>query len=552
MKKKSIFILMVLIFLQIAMLQTACASKTEEKTKTPAGNIEKEDYVSFTASNVPLLDPATAFDEAGSYYLCNVYDPLVWPDHDGVIQPWIATDWEASADGLTWTFTIRDDVTFHNGELMTANDVAYSMERLISIGQGFAYLFSYVEKAEAIDNTTVVFYLNEPFANFANCLVRLYIVDESQINANKKDGDYGENGDYGLNWLLGADAGSGPYQFEELSGEAYALAKKYDNYWGGWKENAPAGFKLIGNTESVTVMTMMSRKELEISDAYQTLESFNNLKALDGVDLVFFNSGGNTFMTLNNQKAPTDDEHFRKALAYMIDYSSIVETLYPNCLVAQDLVNSSMVGYTAGNWPYSFDLDKAKEELKQSKYYDQLDSITLEVSWNDSNVEREQFFLVLQSTCAELGINVQIIQKSWIQLMEAAASVDSTPNATLCWTTPDYLEAGSMLNAQWTTQDVGTWYTMDWVSDPELDTLIKSSLVEQDLDARVNMYKEALTKLIDKCATVPVAEMYETHAYQTDYFYWEAAERAANGKSVCPVMGFMMDVKNMQIFPDRR
>ena len=550
------FMLTLLMLALCLVLFAACggpAAPDEGEAAPPAAEaLEHKDYIAFTAANVPLIDPATAYDEAASYYLCNVYDPLVWPDHDGVIQPWIATEWSESEDGLVWTFAIRDDVTFHNGELLTAADVAYSMNRLVRVGQGFAYLFTCLDRAEAPDDTTVVFYLNEPFANFANCLVRLYVVDESQIKANQLDGNYGEDGDYGMSWLLSADAGSGPYCFEELSGESYVMAKKYDNYWAGWKENAPAGFKLIGSTEAVSVMTMMSRHELEVSDAYQTLESFNNLDALDGVDLTFYNSGGNTFMTLNNQKAPTDCEHFRRALAYLIDYTTLVETLYPNCKVAEDLVNSVMVGYTPGNWAYTYDLEKAQAELEQSVYYDQLDSVVVEAYWNPENVEREQFFLVLQSTCAQLGINMKITQASWIQVMEDSASAETTPNCSLCWCTPDYLESGSMLNAQWTTQTVGTWYTMDWVSDPELDALIKSSLSEPDFATRKSMYEEALNILVERCATVPVAEMYETHAYQTEYFYWEAADRASKGQSVCPMMGYMMDVKNMEVYPDLR
>lgn len=550
MKKRALAILLATV---LCIVPLAACQGNDVKSTTNLQAVNKNDtYISFSAANVPLIDPATSFDEAGSYYLCNVYDPLLRPDHDGIIQPWIATEWEPSDDGLTWTFKIREDVKFHNGEVLTAEDVAFSMNRLITIGQGFAYLFPYVKGAEAIDDTTVVFTLNEPFANFTGCLVRLYIVDKSQILEHKKDGDYDEFGDYGMNWLISADAGSGPYMFEELSGKSYVMCKKYGDYWDGWEENAPDGFKLIGSTEAVSIMTMMSRQELEISDAYQTIESFANLDALDGVDLTYFNSGGNTFLTMNNQKAPTDDEHFRKALAYLVDYSTMVETLYPNCTVAEDLVNSSMVGYTKGNWPYYYDVDKAKQELEQSAYYNSLDSMTVDVYWNPENIEREQFFLVFQSTCAQLGINVKITQASWIQVMEDAASPETTPNCFLVWCTPDYMEAGSMLNAQWTIQDIGTWYTMDWIDNTEIDAIIKESLYELDDEKRVDMYKQAIQMLIDSCSTVPVVEMYETHAYQTGYFYWEAAERVKNGESVCPVMGYMMDVRRMKIYPDRR
>jgi peptide/nickel transport system substrate-binding protein len=549
---KRLFIVLLVMVLCLTMF-TACGTKPEDTSKeSPAVDNKESTTVTFSMANVPLIDPATGYDEAAACYMHNVYDPLVWPDDEGVIQPWVATDWSVSDDGLTWTFSIRDDITFHNGELLTARDVAFSMKRLLDLGQGFSYLFSYVKDAYAKDDTTVVFELSEPFANFANCLIRLYIVDESQILEHKQDGNYGEYGDYGVNWLLAADAGSGPYMFEEISGESYVSCKKYDDYWYGWEENAPERFKIIGTTEAVTIMTMMSRHELEISDGYQTLESLRNLDNLDGVDLTSFNSAGLTYLTMNNQKPPTDDEHFRKALAYAIDYSTLVETLYPYCEVADDLVNPVIAGYTEGNWPYYYDLEKAKAELKKSKYYDQLDSITVDVVWNPENVEREQFFLVFQSTCAQLGIKVNVTQKSWIQVMEDSASPETTPNCFLIWTCPDYMEAGSILAAQWTIFDVGTWNTMDWVQDKEIDSAIRASLNEGDYDTRIDIYKDVISKLIDRCATVPVAVMYQTHACQTDYFSWRTKERADQGLPVCPVMGYPFDVKNMKIYPERR
>ena len=74
----------------------------------------------------------------------------------GSVEPWIATEWSTSEDGLTWTFKIRDDVTFHSGNKLTAEDVAYTMNRMLTIGEGFAFLYTdTVESATAIDDTTV-------------------------------------------------------------------------------------------------------------------------------------------------------------------------------------------------------------------------------------------------------------------------------------------------------------------------------------------------------------------------------------------------------------
>jgi len=82
------------------------------------------------------IDPAVGSDFSSSASIINLYDSLVYPDTNGNPLPHVATSWETSDDMLTWTFHLRDDVTFHDGTLLTAADVKYSMDRLTTIGEG--------------------------------------------------------------------------------------------------------------------------------------------------------------------------------------------------------------------------------------------------------------------------------------------------------------------------------------------------------------------------------------------------------------------------------
>ena len=87
------------------------------------------------------IDPGVGSDYSSSTALCNLYDPLLMPTAEGTMEPWIATDWNVSDDGFTYTFTIRQGVQFHDGSELHAEDVAFTMERLLTIGEGYAYLF---------------------------------------------------------------------------------------------------------------------------------------------------------------------------------------------------------------------------------------------------------------------------------------------------------------------------------------------------------------------------------------------------------------------------
>ncbi len=117
------------------------------------------------------IDPAVGSDFSSSASIVNLYDSLVYPDTKGNPLPHVATSWETSADSLTWTFHLRNDVKFHDGTPLTATDVKYSMDRLTTIGEGYAFLFvGRVESTTVIDDYTIQFKLSQPFGPFISTL----------------------------------------------------------------------------------------------------------------------------------------------------------------------------------------------------------------------------------------------------------------------------------------------------------------------------------------------------------------------------------------------
>lgn len=131
------------------------------------------------------IDPAVGSDFSSSSSLVNLYDSLVYPDAKGDPLPHVAAAWETSEDTLTWTFHLRDDVTFHDGTPLTAEDVKYSMDRLTTIGEGYAFLFlGRLASTDVIDDYTVQFNLAQPFGPFLSTLYRLYILNKDVVEAN--------------------------------------------------------------------------------------------------------------------------------------------------------------------------------------------------------------------------------------------------------------------------------------------------------------------------------------------------------------------------------
>lgn len=498
------------------------------------------------------MDPAVGSDFSDCMAIINLYDSLVFPNEDGTVRPHLATDWEVSEDGLTYTFNLRDDVKFHNGDTLTASDVAFSANRLLEIGEGFAYLFAAIEEVTAIDDYTVQFKLKEAFGPFLLALVRLYILNEDEVMANAQaEGIYEDKGDYGREWLLTHDAGSGPYQVKEMKMEEHLIGEWFPEWWGGWEEGAPKYFKEMASTSPVTMLTLMSNREIEISDEFQPLESLKALDEISGVDIVTFYNAHNLNLMLNTQVPPTDDIHFRKALAYIMDYETVITAIWPDCIQSVGPVPFNLPGHNPNLYQYKRDPEKAAEELALSPYADKLDEYPLTLSWCAEVPDEEKLALLFQSNCAELGIDVEIYKNPFGKMIDDAQTMETTPNVSIIFVAPHYSEAGSMLESRYHSKSQGTWEQCEWLGIPDIDEAIDDALATIDQEERFAKYAAIQEELVELCPTVWIFDQAERRAFQ-DYIYFPAAEAAKAGEPVSPVMGYVTYVHDMKVFPEQR
>ena len=254
--------------------KTESAAPKEQPAATAASSGEK--MLRMGVAGTPKIDPGVGSDAASALAHVNIYDTLVHPLAEGGVKPALAEKWDISANNLEYIFHLRKGVKFHNGDELKASDVAFTAKRLMTMGEGFSHMFKGIVKSvEAVDDYTVKFSLEKPLGPFINTLIRLYILNEKQVMANiDKAGNYGEFGDYGRNWLLTNDAGSGPYMVTELKQRQHMMAVRFADYWEGWEnKDAPDTIKLVDSGEPATVRTMIEKRELEITDEYQSAEN---------------------------------------------------------------------------------------------------------------------------------------------------------------------------------------------------------------------------------------------------------------------------------------
>jgi peptide/nickel transport system substrate-binding protein len=501
---------------------TAPAAPTAAAAAATAPTAGKR-VLRITFSWPDRIDPAVGNDYVGATSLANLYDTLVFPNASGGVDPWLATSWDVSQDGLTYTFHLRQDVKFHDGTPLKASDVVYSYNRLSTIGQGFGYLVTAdVSGVTAPDDNTVVITLKQPSALFLPSLVRLYVVNQALVQKNvKPSGPYGDNGDYATEWLQTHDAGSGPYMVEEFPLEQYLLMSKFTGWWGKFADNAPDEVRFIGTTEAVTVRTLLQSNQLEITDQWQTFEQYKAFEGMPGVKVAALPSFSSFYYMVNNKQAPTDDEHCRKAMSYAFDYDQAVALEWPGTKQMVGPVPAVLAGHDPNVLVYHRDLNQAKAELAQCKYANDIANYPITVDWVSEVPDEEKYALLFQSNMADIGMNVKIVKVPWLSLVDNMSKLESAPTISTIYVSSDLPEAGLMLKQRYSSSTTGTWQQNEWLQDPALDKQIDDALATLDQTQRFADYYKIQEELVNRAVSLWIYDQVEKHAYR-DCVDWPA------------------------------
>ena len=522
---------------------TEAAPAEEAATEEPAAE-EGPSALRITFSWPTFIDPAVGNDFSSSTSLANIYDTLIFPNAAGEVDPWLAESWEVSDDGLTYTFKLHEGVKFHDGSELLASDVVYSFNRLQEVGEGYAYLITGVESVNAVDDYTVDFKLERPSGLFLPSLVRLYVTNEDLVRANtKEEGPYGEEGDYGKDWLLTNDAGSGPYMVTEFPLEEYLLMDKFEDWWNAdsFNPNAPGQVRFIATTETVTVRSLMDDGDLEITDQWQTVEALEALGAMEGIGITTFPTMTSFYYMMNTTKPPLDDVHCRRAVAWAFDYDQAVALEWPGTQQMIGPVPHTVGGHNPDVPVFERDLDKAQEELAQCQYADSIEDYPIEVMWIAEVPAEEKWALLFQSNMADIGVPAEVVSQPWLSVVEDTSSQDTSPHIVTIYVSTDLPEAGLMLQQRYHSSTANTWQQNEWLLDEELDAAIEDALATVDPDERFAKYQDLQAQIAELTPSLYLYDQLQKHAV-ADYVDWKPEENSS-------VMGYQIYAPSIGVTP---
>ena len=486
---------------------------------------------------VPIgeLDPHKAIDYIDSIINFNVYDTLVWPNPDGTFTGLLAESWEVSDDGLNYTFTMRD-VKFHDGSAVDAHDVVYSLARTQAIGQAYGYLFTGLT-ATAVDDRTARITLPATNAAFLATLPRLSIVNSDLARANQQEGDFGENGDYSAAFLSGNDAGSGAYTVESHNMQELTILKAFPDYFEPFDPLAPETVQIRYGISAATMRTLMANGELDLSNQWHPYETYGGLSELENVALTTEKGVGYVVLPIHTQKPPTDDVHFRRAMVYALNYDAfanivkVTDELYAG-IPARTAIPRAMFGYDSDAPAFKQDLDRARAELAQSKYADSLDDYEVELAWVAEVPIEEKTMLQLQYDLSQIGIKSRITKNPWVRFSDRATTMETTPHVGLLNFSATYSDPISLLG-DYHSSSRGSYLSMWWLDDPEIDRLIEASRVELDMNKRAEVLKQLQRRILEVAPAI--------YAYEFDAVFAKGAHISAppldDDSMTVPVMG---------------
>lgn len=519
--------------LKPALLTAALVGATALSPAAAPAFAQDADRVSIIVNTVQIfgtIDPAKITDYTEYMAAVNLYDALTTVNSAGEVVPQLAESWEISEDNQTYTFTLKADATFQDGTTVEAKDVVYSLQRLLELNQGPAYLFAGLvqpENVRAVDERTVEIVLDRVYAPFiAN--TPLILVVNSDL-AGEQEGEWAED------YLAANGAGAGPYQLTGWTRGADMVMERYEDYHAGWPNAVPIDeLRFVVTRDEATVRALAQRGELGMSSQYQSTETYEAVAALDNYKLLETETATAFYLKLNNQLAPTDDVHIRRAIAYATDYETIREIIYPGGELRGPLSPLFADAFNSDLPAPEYDLEKAAAEVAKSKYAGE-EPIQLSHVYVANTAFEEEIGLMFKATLESIGFAVDLRPEPWNRITELATTVESSPNTAQVFYGPTYPSPDSVFFVQYHSEAAGTWSSMSWVDDPEIDDLIDRSRAEVDVDARNALYREIQAKLVER---------------QSDVFYLTQQKRMAaheclQGYAEVPMQSWDYDFSRM-------
>lgn len=451
---------------------------------------QSDTLVVGSSFDYPTLDPATNTTVGALIVHHQTYERLVRFDAQGNIVPELATSWTASDDGLRYTFELRQGVLFHDGTPFTADAVKASFDRLFAINQGPVNTFNVVDEVNVLDEYTVEFVLESPYAAFLSLLAQMFggqIVSPAAVAANEVDGDYAQA------FFQNNVVGTGPYRLVSWERGAQTVLERFDDYWGGWDHPHFQRIVLREVREVGSQRLLIQGGDIDLAEAV-SLDDVPLLSSDPNLRVEVLSNPQVVYIHFHTGRGPLADQRVRQALSYAVDYEAMVDVgLRGFARRLQGPMPESIWGFDSSVEPYERDVERARELLAEAGYPDggfTLRYMYIGLDWQRVVGE------ILQSNFAEVGVDVQLDSVTVAAGRAARENPETSPDMFIYYTTPRTTDPDSLLFDVFHSDGFpprgANW---SWYQNAEVDEALSSARVSTDQDARSALYSQVQHQL---------------------------------------------------------
>lgn len=492
-----------ILFLILALLLSACSSNsgTTEQSGTETKNSETEPKkggkVTIPIVGDPIFNPwhPNAYAESN---LVNrvIFSGLTKPGEDLAPTPHLAESWEASEDGLTWTFKLRNDVKWHDGEQFTADDVAFTFNEIVlnpDLGANGSSNFKTVESVEVVDEYTVNFKMKS-----ANAALPAYLGFNAEIIPQHKF--EGEDPWELTSFNKEAPVGTGPFKVGKyISGQSVELIRN-DDFYAGAPNLDSVVFKIVPDANTQVAQALSGELDLFVIEDKAAIE---RLEASDRIKVEANDTTRYFWISLNQENDLFTDVKVRQAFVHAIDRQAIIDTVLKGYAKIADaaITPNQEFYYTDQVTRYDYDPAKAKQLLAEAGWTDSdgdgiLDkdgkkfSFLFEVAQQG---DLETVGQMVHQYLKDIGLDVEFKTLEWNTMIQKNV-IKRDYEMILNWwaypTDPDVF-------AQYFSGNAGKGNNIPGYKDEKLDELLLKGQQTADPEERKSIYAEVQQYMSD-------------------------------------------------------
>lgn len=440
----------------------------------------------------------------------NIFDRLVdvevGTDGNSKIVPSLAESWDISDDGLKYTFHLRQGVKFHNGNDFTAEDVAYTFHRMLTVEGGVNTEFidqikgadellagetDTLEGVEVVDDYTIKVTLKEPFAGF------LASISSPGVSIYDSEATEAAGDQFGMDPAV--TVGTGPFEFSSWSFNNQLVLTRNEDYWKGASGLPGVVIKIIPDTETQSMM--FESGELDILDLDYAADSVDRFTETYPDQIVQGPRVGIVYFTMNFNKEPFQDVRVRKAVQMSIDRQAILDALYGGRgQVEQGIFPHGLIGFNPDQEEIKYDPEAAKALLAEAGYADGFD---MEIAADSSASDTMTMALeIVSDQLAEVGIRAEIKnydESTWLETRKSGelGSFMSTWSA-------DYNDPDNFIYTFFGNEEKTRIRSINYPDTEVMERVAKARTIVNE-DERLAEYKALEEKIIhEDAAWVPM------------------------------------------------